>query len=347
VTVATVKPRFTIREYEPADEAPVLGLLNLTLGSGRAFERSTAFFRWKHRDNPFGQSLMLLADDDRIVGLRAFLRWQFRARGQTVLGVRAVDTATHPQYQRMGIFSNLTAACLERARATGVHLVFNTPNRYSMPGYLKLGWTHVGRALVFVRPLHAFRMVRSVLGSRWRGARNGTGDGEQDTLGRWRSVDDMLQNEPGVTDLLARDDVHLADGVRTARSTTFLRWRYAQVPSLQYGAHWVGAGRPQAAVIFRLTHRRGLSELMVCELLMADERHGQRVVRELLGLTRADYAVAHCAWNTPHRRVLLRTGFLPLPGGPHLTIRPLADDLGFDPTSFASWRLALGDLEVF
>jgi hypothetical protein len=90
-----------------------------------------------------------------------------------------------------------------------------------------------------------------------------------------------------------------------------------------------------------------MRELMVCELLMESERDGRRVLRDLLGQTRADYAVAHCAWGAPHRRALLGSGFLPVPRGPHFTVRPLAADLGVQPTAFAAWRLGLGDLEVF
>ena len=191
---------------------------------------------------------------------------------------------------------------------------------------------------MFVRPLRPGRIARSVLGS--RPSDIGTSD-------QWRSVDELLRNDAGVTDLLARDDALLADGVRTARSAVFLGWRYARVPSLRYGAHWVGEGAPRAAVIFRMNRRRGLNELMVCELLIADEHDGRRALREVLGMTRADYAVAHCAWGSAHRRAFVYTGFVPVPGGPHLTVRPLADNLEFDPTSFSAWRLALGDLEIF
>ncbi|MGQ0549351.1 MAG: GNAT family N-acetyltransferase [Armatimonadota bacterium] len=332
-----------VRDYETADEAQVLGLLNLTLGTGRAFERSTSFFRWKHIENPFGRSLMLLAENEHVVGLRAFLRWQFRAGEQVIHAVRAVDTATHPDHQRKGIFSRLTAACLDRARLDGVDLVFNTPNRYSLPGYIKLGWTYVGRALIFVRPVRPGALIRSVLSRRGASPQ----DGEEGWDVRLPLLDKLLANEAAVADLLACDDAHLSDGIRTARSPSFLRWRYAMVPSLRYGAHWIEGDGVRAAAIFRLTRRRGLRELTLCELFMDRPADGRRVVREVLSSSGADYAVAHCAWRTPHRSVLLSLGFVPVPRGPYFTVRPLGPAPAMDPKTFAAWRLALGDIEVF
>jgi GNAT superfamily N-acetyltransferase len=343
-----VSTQVAIRDYAPADEAPVLGLLNLTLGGGRAFERSTAFFRWKHIENPFGPSLMLLADGKEIVGLRAFLRWQFRVGGATSQAVRAVDTATHPGYQRMGIFSRLTTACLERARAEGVQFVFNTPNRFSMPGYLKLGWTYVGRSTIMIRPMRPLRMAKSFFTSS-RSTPAVSQDGDRRENDPVRAVDELLTAEESLAGLLARDDASLVSGIRTARSVAYLRWRYARVPSMRYGAHWVGDGDLRAAAIYRITLRRGLRELMICELFCEDRRAGRRVIRELLGTVPADYAAAHCAASTPHRRVFLATGFVPAPRvGPHFTVRPLLPGPdGCDPRVAASWRLSLGDLEIF
>ena len=331
------------RQYQASDEAPVLNLLRLTLGKGRAFERSAAFFRWKHLENPFGRSLMLLANGQEILGLRTFLRWQFRAGGNVVPAVRAVDTATHPGYQRMGIFSRLTTASLEQAKAEGMGFVFNTPNQYSLPGYLKLGWTFVGKTTVFVRPL---RLLRIALALAARRPDEATDEGPSDDV---TALDHLLAREAALSALLARDDAQLASGIRTARTVPYLRWRYRNAPSLRYSARVIGNGALAAAAIFRRTLRRGLVELSIAELLFDDPGQGRRVVREILTSAPADYAVAHCAWEAPHRRVLMGIGFVPVPRlGPNFTVRPLESDfLGYDPTSPGSWRLSLGDLEVF
>jgi GNAT superfamily N-acetyltransferase len=106
-----VATQLDVRPYEDADEPRVLELLSASLGAGPSGDRSAAFFRWKHLENPFGRSVLLVAEaDGGIVGLRAFLRWRLRAGHRELSAVRAVDTATHPEFQGRGIFSRLTRA---------------------------------------------------------------------------------------------------------------------------------------------------------------------------------------------------------------------------------------------
>src|SRR5687767_6957749 len=95
------------------------------------------FFAWKHEQGPFGASPAWVAlDGERLAGFRTFLRWEFNhPDGRIRRGVRAVDTATHPDYQGRGIFRDLTLQALDHLRADGVDFVFNTPNAQSLPGY--------------------------------------------------------------------------------------------------------------------------------------------------------------------------------------------------------------------
>ena len=83
-----------------ADLPAILALARRSLG-WNGDDDDEEFFRWKHLENPFGASPMWVACvGDRVVGFRTFLRWEFaRTDGAPVLAVRAVDTATDPDFQ--------------------------------------------------------------------------------------------------------------------------------------------------------------------------------------------------------------------------------------------------------
>lgn len=141
--------RYEAREYRDEDEAQVVALLDRALGAGPVAGRRAQLFRWKHLDNPFGRSIALVADaGGHVVGYRAFMRWRFLCGGEHFEAGRAVDTATDPLWQGKGVFRRLTLDALDLARDRGIDLIFNTPNQSSKPGYLKFGWTDVGRVPV-------------------------------------------------------------------------------------------------------------------------------------------------------------------------------------------------------
>ncbi|HYU57152.1 MAG TPA: GNAT family N-acetyltransferase, partial [Actinomycetota bacterium] len=132
----------TVRPMGDGDLDAVVDLLTESLGPAPGGAGRRDLFVWKHLQNPFGRSIVLLAEDGagRPAGLRAFMRWSLAVPGGgTVDAVRAVDTATSPAFQRRGVFTRLTTEGLETCAAAGVRLVFNTPNEKSLPGYLKMG----------------------------------------------------------------------------------------------------------------------------------------------------------------------------------------------------------------
>src|SRR5680860_590290 len=146
----------------PEHEPEILELLTSTLGRPNT-SRDGELFRWKHARNPFGASPMWVAvAQDEIVGLRTFLRWEFQCGERILRAVRAVDTATRPDYQGRGIFTKLTLVGVDALRAEGVDFVFNTPNDRSRPGYLKMGWQTVGRLTTVVRPTSPWSLPKLI-----------------------------------------------------------------------------------------------------------------------------------------------------------------------------------------
>ena len=162
-----------VRRTTGADREAVLRLLARSLGR-EADPRYEALFAWKHEENAFGPSPAWVAvDGDRLAGFRVLMRWEFVEQGRVVHAVRAVDTATDPDYQGRGIFTQLALHALDELRPE-TDFVFNTPNDQSRPGYLKMGWQVVGRLPTAVRPTGLRGIPRIATGARPRGALVGT-----------------------------------------------------------------------------------------------------------------------------------------------------------------------------
>ena len=334
---------YTVRAYRDADERGAVGLLRESLGGGTDGVRAADLFRWKHLENPFGRSLMIVAEDgERIIGLRAFMRWGFRAGDRRVEAVRAVDTATHPEYQRKGVFSRLTRAALEELEGKA-DLVFNTPNQRSLPGYLKMGWRVVGRFPVSVRIRRPLRVASALVRSApMRDAVPGAPPSEAMTAAR-------ALEDPRVPELL--DQVGAAPGrLATARDVEYLRWRYGSAPGLEYRAVVVEGGQElRGLAVFRLRRRRGRWEAAVAELLTpaGDREAALRLLRRVVRAAPVDYLISSFPAGSPAAGAARRAGFLRSPMGPTFVVNPLRDPLEPPVTDRRSWWLSLGDLEVF
>lgn len=317
-----------VRRAEPGDDPQVIPMLRAALKKSDD-PHYEEFLHWKHRENSFGVSPAWVAfHDGRAVGYRTLLRWRFLTdEGKKVTAVRAVDTATHPDYQGLGIFRTLTLRGVAELTLEGVGIVFNTPNDASRPGYLKMGWTVARRLPVGVLPAGPRALVRmansKVPAALWS---------EPTTVGQEAAV---LADADVAAALLQHAPTK---GFRTDRTPAHLAWRTSFAP-LRYRVLFADERDPaQGGVVFRLRRRGATVEAAIVEQLVPDWRTGATLVARVVRRTGADYAIG------------LRTGPdaglipLPVPGaGPLLTTRPLASA----PPDPSTWTLTLGDVELF
>jgi GNAT superfamily N-acetyltransferase len=330
------------RPYRDEDEGAVLALLTSTLGGGPAGVRPPEFFRWKHLENPFGRSHMIVAEvEGEVVGFRSFLRWGLRSEAGALRAARAVDTATHPGYQGRGIFSTLTLEAVEQLRGD-TDLIFNTPNTSSLPGYLKMGWTAVGTMPIRIRvrrPIPFLRSVRRLNGSEAprRDRPQVHAEPAADALSDGEALDALLATAPP------------GGGIATPRTSELLRWRYGRAPLLGYHAiRSVRGGRLQGLALFRVRPRGPLWETTIAELFVprGDRTTARTLLREAVRAADVDHAA--CAFPTGSAASLAaRRSFLPAPKGPTFVANPLRPGIEPDPGKLSSWSLTLGDLEVF
>jgi GNAT superfamily N-acetyltransferase len=332
-----------IRPYAGQDENAVLDLLRESLGEGPTGRRTPAFFRWKHFANPFGASFMLVGEvDGRIVGLRAFMRWEFRCDNRTIRAVTAVDTATHPHYQGQGIFSKLTRTALD-SLAGDADLVFNTPNEKSLGGYLKMGWQVAGRVPIRIRVRHPLKLALGLRSIRGPGVVPGR---EAPRVAAPRAAE--LLADSGVGSLIERWSA-AETRIATTREGRYLDWRYAEVPSLDYRALSLShAGRTRGLAIFRVRPRGGLWESTVTELIVepGDRATASNLLRRVIAAASVDHLACHFPSGSTAARQAVRSGFVPSNARITFVVKPLNRNLGVDVTSLARWALSLGDVEV-
>jgi GNAT superfamily N-acetyltransferase len=322
----------------------VLDLLRLTLGEGPTGTRTHEYLAWKHFTNPFGPSYMMVATiDERLIGLRAFMQWRFRAGHRTLKAVQAVDTATHPDFQGMGVFSRLTRSALERIRGE-LDLVYNTPNDKSLPGYLKMGWEVVGSLPVSVRLRRPIRFARAI-----PSLTDGFRPERPKPASTAAPISTIITREDELVDLLS-DAEDVDDRVRTLRDVDFLRWRYADAPGLDYRiVSRERRGRLEGFAIFRVRPRGTLWETALADVIV---RHGDpSITRELVRDVVAAASVDHVTCSFPRgsavAKAARRRGFLKSPAAITLVVNPLGSDFATRLASLDAWALCLGDVEVF
>ena len=154
---------YQVNSLAPDERNDAIALMKSTLGDDAAAAKTEAYWTWKHERSVFGPSYVTgaRAQDGTLASLRVMMRWMFSSPGGAkLLGVRPVDTATHVDHQRRGLFKRLTLAAVDDLAKQGAAFVFNTPNENSRPGYLKMGWSIVANWPLYVRPAGPLALLR-------------------------------------------------------------------------------------------------------------------------------------------------------------------------------------------
>jgi GNAT superfamily N-acetyltransferase len=269
--------------------------------------------------------------DGRVVGFRAFLRWEFvDSDGTVVRAVRAVDTATDPDYQGQGIFTRLTRTAVDELSSESVAFVFNTPNRQSLPGYLKMGWQSLGRLTVAIRPGRVRFPLTAIT------ARRGADRWPLPTTAGLAAAE-ALVDSTGIERLLGT--VPRAARLTTRRGARYLAWRYGFEP-LGYRALLAGGNVEAGVALFRLRRRGRAVEATVGDLLVPNgDTHVRRaLLRAISRVAKPDYLIRLPYESHPTNPWGRVRGI-----GPVLACRALA---GSPPSGLHDWALTMGDVEL-
>ncbi|MES2411380.1 MAG: GNAT family N-acetyltransferase [Bacteroidota bacterium] len=309
-----------IREPNPNDTPAIIQLLQLSLGES-LLKKTADIWEYKHVKNPFGKSYVLLGEEDGVlVGVRALMQWRWQLGDEVWTSYRAVDTATHPNHQGIGIFKKLTLSALDDVQKKGDCFVFNTPNDQSRPGYLKMGWKEVGKinvAVVFTF-FYFFRLLFKAQ------TNEKADDGKLDQLCELHNAD--LKNK---------------NIIFTPKSTSYLKWRYEENLLQKY--HVIS--KPNFYIAMYIKRHRFFSELRVVETIGSFKKENHSQICSSI----VQYAFKNNCWLiTLEEKNVFK---LRIYGafGPKLTFKSLTSNTTFikSALNLKKWKYSIGDLELF
>jgi len=314
-----------IREANFDDSNEIVSLLKSTLGDS-LLPKTVDYWKWKHYDNPFGISKIIVASfDSEIIGVRAFLKWKWQNNCTTINAIRAVDTATATQFQNQGIFKKLTLFALAQCKLEGIDLVFNTPNNISKPGYLKMGWEEIGRMPIQIKPCFH-------LPSKFNEA-----------------LIDNIYSEFPVNDFATDFSKNIeffndSEKFNTVFSEKYYKWRYIDCPTVEYGFE---GSVDKYFIFFRLKKIDNFIELRICDFWIKNEKGLEKSfldaltqlikkIRPLFISFAADFRInfKNGLWFNPNK-------------GPITTVRKLSSEGIEDFLYFKNWQPSIGSMELF
>jgi GNAT superfamily N-acetyltransferase len=330
-----------LRAFQEEDEPRVLDLLQDAFGNwprGIDNQDPSGMFRWKHLANPFGRSVMVVAEDgDALIGFSALMRWRLLADRRVFEVLRGVDMAVDPAYRRRGVYSHLLREAAGRYPADTA-LTLNSPNALSRGGSLRVGGRELGRLPWLARVRAPLRGTPRFLGGTLARA-------ESPPVSSEPAADALLDGE-GISKLLS-EIPRPVSRFTTLRGVDYLRWRYGTIGGYR-AVREHHADRLAGLAIFRV-HRRGRAWFStVCEMLVAgdDRTVARRLLRQVVRAAATDYLVGCFATGSSARHAAFRSGFVPVTRGPGPTVRPLHAEITPDPTDHRSWDLCCGDLDL-
>lgn len=316
-----------IKEGKREDIEAIISLQKLSLGEG-AIPRSEAFWNWKHVDNPFGASPVLLAwNRDQLVAMRAFMNWQWKMGGHTFQALRAVDTATHPEWQGKGLFKKLTLQMIEAQKLNQKDFIFNTPNKQSLPGYLKMGWLELAQPDISIRI----------------GSLKGLLNSNQLTLAPkpawdlqnidWLELDNWLAKQP-------------TEGIHTPKNSHYLQWRYLHIPEFKYFGCF-SAADGGGLLIGRIKLTSTLPELRITELMGPNTSYIKSELKKMIQYYSPAFISTMIGLDQTRQFPLKNTGFIKIPNlGPKVTLRKI-NNIPNELLVKQSWSWTAGDMELF
>ena len=245
----------TIRLAEERDRDQVLSLLNSSFSDIQrsSQERGIEYWDWKFLENPFGKAILTIAETEgKIIAVNNLWPWEFNVRGTILKALQPCDSVVHPDFRGKGLFKQMRFHGLGLAKENGYSMLFNFPNKNSLPAYLSLGWHSLGKIEWRVKILKPLKLIGSITSK---------GKTEHVIIGKEYAIDTDL------IDRIAGDNLSFDGYLKTNRIPGFHEWRYKEHPYRYYGMIVYEKGSRSTAAIFTINRNGANREMVIVDFV--------------------------------------------------------------------------------
>ncbi len=321
------------------DELPtIIHLLKASLGDVSS-EKSEKYWNWKHINNPFGSSPVLIAEENgAFIGIRAFMRWDWQMGDKVYRCLRAVDTATHPEHQGKGIFKKLTLQLIAEAEKQGYDFIFNTPNTQSTPGYLKMGWKKWGKVPLWIHPVITFKKPDMQV---WEQCKQDLQRVDISSM----SIGAFLPPPRGG----AKREDSGGGSLFTPVTHQWLAWRYRDCPVKDYGLFQYEHKGNQVNLFFCLKGHGIKTELRICSAVFSRNFNISLLTSAVNNLARTiGCRIVTCGGlGESFSANQILNGWLPITRWSVMTTVRNIPNGRYLPDEHTNWLMQTGDMELF
>jgi len=146
-----------VRLYIEGDERGIFNLMRPEYGMS---SRHQSHWFWEHKHNPFGGSLIGVAEHNgQIVGHLSFVPLKMKIGENVAVASHGVELIVHSDFRRRGIFSAMEELLLGEAEKKGILITYSFPTQPVRKGHLKYGFFDVCNVLVLVKCFDAYNAL--------------------------------------------------------------------------------------------------------------------------------------------------------------------------------------------
>ncbi len=325
-----MKDSWICRDYQRGDEYQILTLYKAV----NKREMTLGHWTWKFAKNPFGESVIkLMFDDNKLVGHYAIIPMKVKVQNKVVKAALSVNTATHPDYERQGIFSYLAEETYKKCQQEGFGFVYGFPNsKIYQPRIKKVGWKGFGKMTALEKKLEV-QMPRE--------------------MQRRESIHPVEKFDERVN--LLWNKTKKSYSVTVPRTQEFLNWRFAEHPTVEYSKFIFQGGSNEILgyLVLKTYTREDIIKGHIVDMLCINQ---QSIVKDLVNYS-YNYFVEREIKNLScwapegsfYAQVLEQEGFTRKEFEAYFGIRTFdkEDELIMNVEQFGNWHLTMCDLDVF